>query len=126
MPSVIEQAVALLIEKSISAVESATTFLKAEIPDVVHQLLLYNLVKSVTLVAMILILQIVCGCIAYKCEKRYLQSRGYRDGFYWFLYIVLLICTLPFLVLNILESLQIWLAPKVWLIEYAASLFKGH
>jgi len=42
----LQQAVAELIEKSLSMLQTGADFMAAEIPDVVHQLLMWHMVKA--------------------------------------------------------------------------------
>ena len=103
-------------------------FLVAEIPDVIHQLLVWNLVKSVVIAALCLA-GIVGIYLVIRFIYKKVEESDYRDHSTTVLLGVLLggLGGVPW-VLGIshhtLNALQIWLAPKVWLIEYAAKLVK--
>jgi hypothetical protein len=133
------KALALLIDKVSSGIDQATSFLAAQIPDVIHQLLVYNLVVSALLCGFSLVVAIVLPVIWWKIkvwafsEKN--QSRyGMKDGvqvcfglstFFGSIAEVAFVNAF----FNHFDWLEIWLAPKIWLIQYAANLVKtatGH
>ena len=139
----LQKAVAVMIEKAISGVEAATNFLAAEIPDVVHQLLMWHMVKSAVVCA-IGVMLIPCSVLILKWAFKdpvldEENSNKYRKAYKATVVYdtdgkvtpsVVPVCTVSafpviigFCMLNI-EWLQIWIAPKVWLIEYAAKLVK--
>ena len=115
----LSEALVELISLSVSGVE----FLVSEIPDVLHQLLIWE--------ATISVISMVCWvilCIAiYKFNRwqiGYLtKNKKFNDPnvmaniFQGFLII-------PLTGLFDLTFLKIWIAPKVFLIEYAAQLVK--
>ena len=121
MEKVLEESVASLINKSISGIESATNFLVAEIPDVIHQLLLWNFTKSV--ISFVFFISIFLGVIWGNIK---LWEWGKKQGTYSHIEIgivsVFLVC-FNFALLDI-TWLKIWIAPKIWLLEYAAKLVK--
>ena len=116
-----------MIEKSMSGLEAATDFLSAEIPDVIHQLLMWHAARSALLCALGVVVLIVWAVAEVKAWK-WVTDPDCPAYDPWFAYGFLgtVIVRLPLtvavsLTIN-LTWLQIWLAPKVWLIEYAASL----
>lgn len=131
--STINEAVALLIEKAISGIDASVSFLQAEIPDVVHQLLLWQLVyHAVTCFIGVALLAGSFFWLKFQwkywttpveyhgiMKERWKQSEG---SFIANIFILLPL-TWGLCLLN-LTWLQIWIAPKVYLIEYAATLFK--
>ena len=128
MNETLQKAVAVMIEKAVSGVDTAMNFLVAEIPDVIHQLLVWNLVKSVvTVVACLAVLFGIYLVVRFINKKA--EESEHSDHFPTVIEGVLLggLGGVP-CVLGIshytLNALQIWLAPKVWLIEYAAKLVK--
>lgn len=140
----LNQALTKLIEASLAAMDSAATFLQAEIPEVIHQLLLwhltYHLIMFVTGLAIIASLIYVWG--KYSGRGRVLEEgSNYRDSKYSFtlthdergdigahmigsVFITSVISGVVIDTFFNLEWLQILIAPKVWLIEYAAQLVK--
>lgn len=118
----LQEAVVFLIEKSLKAVEAGETFLAAELPDVVNQLLLWHMVESGTYAFLAIILAILALLIDIKLYKKLKDD---FDG----LILYLLVGSVPriwiwLLILNMfnLTWIKIWIAPKIFLIEYAAKL----
>ena len=150
-----------LLQKASNGIDAAVSFSQAQIPDVVHQLLLWNMVDSLikTLIA-ILTIPLVFWFMKKQCQRveigkigneGYSWEKGnpkYRPTMVWDskgdinLLIMLLVGVLTLWVLlsllvtsgieitsivvffNYFDWLKIWLAPKLYLIEYAASLVK--
>lgn len=122
----LQSALSEMINKAMNGVDSSVDFLSAEIPDVIHQLLLWYGVSS----AIYAILGIVCVLVMLKIDVAIygkIKDSWIRDdiamiygAFGSFLRLVYII---PICFINI-EWLQIWIAPKIWLIEYAANLVK--
>lgn len=147
-----QEALTEIIKKASGGIDASMSFLSREIPDVVQQLLLWNVVKSGFLFAIGLML--LCAAVVLwrakigmsKSEAR----EAYKNGEPWTRFggygsvtsieydaimalpeygknripaAALMILGLIWLTSN-LGWLQIILAPKIWLIEYAASLAK--
>jgi hypothetical protein len=118
-------ALATLITQATQGVEAGVSFLQAELPEVVEQLLMWHF--TVNLISFIgACVVTLAACIAMipliKCIKAV-------DSYWVFETAVatvigyLLIVLITIKTYN-LEWLQIWLAPKVWLLEYSATLIK--
>lgn len=131
--STINEAVALLIEKAISGIDASVSFLQAEIPDVVHQLLLWQLVSNAA-TCFIGVALLVGSVFWLNYQWKYwstpIEYHGRRverwegsSGAFIANIFILLPITWGLCLLN-LTWLQILIAPKVYLIEYAATLFK--
>lgn len=122
----LQKAVAELIQKSIVAVQEGSVFLAAEIPDVVYQLLLWHGVLNLMMFSLGMILLIGFIIVDYNVGKWIWKSHKESD---WFYYLVpgslfRLLYVIPSIALLNLTWLQIWIAPKIFLIEYAAKLIK--
>lgn len=134
---------AALIEKALSGIDQATGFLQAEIPDYVYQLLLWKGVES--FITFILCLVVTGSWIFYGIVKPikmiskdlkdreqnfFVSAHAYNNGkvevdFSALLLLLNVFILFPLLgLINNLEWLQIWIAPEVWLVEYAATLVK--
>ncbi|URR14345.1 hypothetical protein LT980_07065 [Citrobacter portucalensis] len=130
-----------LLQKAVGGIDAAVSFSQAQIPDIVHQLLVWNFVSSA--LAMIVGLVISCGMplIARSILIRYGkakvkdetwvidQSLDYTKSMSCPAFIALLFCSVAFIisvlvVINSMDWLKIWLTPKLYLLEYAASLIK--
>ncbi|HFT9412923.1 TPA: hypothetical protein ACGS6Z_004274 [Escherichia coli] len=138
-----------LLKKASDGIDSAIAFSQAQIPDVVHQLLVWNMVDSLikTLIAISTIPLVFWfmkkqyqkveigifdneGWSWEKGNPKYKptmiwESNGRLSGFVlplvavfilWFSFIISVVANMTWL--------KIWLAPKLYLIEYAASLIK--
>lgn len=128
MNETLQKAVALMIEKAVAGVDTATSFLTAEVPDVIHQLVLWHMAKNAAIVITCLF---ILSAFAWALLKMYRweKKKEYRGD-------------LPvtealgvfggtgsvFSLFHLFDSsitlLKLWIAPKVWLLEYAGSLLK--
>lgn len=130
----LQQAVATMIQQALDAFSKGASFMAAEIPEVVHQLLLWHAVRSAAMTALGVLILVVFVITSYYQFKWWLAkdpdskynerriSTGYGPAA-----LFNLIWSLPIaFAVNIMNLtwLQIWLAPKVWLIEYAARMLK--
>lgn len=143
LSNTLQTGAAALIEKALSGIDQATGFLQAEIPEYVYQLLLWKGVES--FITFILCLVVTGLWIFYGIVKPIkMISKGLKDceeNFFVsthnyhkdkvevdfsalsLLLNVFILFPLMGFIKN-LEWLQIWIAPKVWLVEYAATLVK--
>ena len=115
----LSEALVELISLSVSGVE----FLVSEIPDVLHQLLIWKAtVSAISMLCWVLL------CIAiYKFNSwqiRYLTKNKKFDDPNVMANIFQSFLIIPLIGLFDLNFLQIWIAPKVFLIEYAAQMVK--
>lgn len=129
MEPTLQASLAAIITKATDGITEGINFLSVQIPDVLHQLLVYKF--TVSLVENILsgIFILTMGIIAFLTYKIAVKAIDRTEGFSLFLWIISLLFTvLPSILCSRfnLVWLQIWLSPKLYLIEYAASLVKGH
>lgn len=127
---------ATLINKTIAGVDAASGFLQEQIPDVIHQLLMWKMVEALFTAAILLISIAVVGTLLYKfylvaSEKMKINKLNDDHMVVTIISAILYMIfgAIPSLIIfyqNVNTALQIWIAPKVWLIEYAASLVKGN
>lgn len=127
----LQQAVSALITQSLSLFNQGVSFLSTELPDAVQQLLMWKATES--FISMLFSLCLLIGWILLdiKCFKVIKNMKGIweRDDPGWFLYfgvgsfvrlfLIWIICAFASI-----TWLQIWIAPKVYLIEYAAKFLK--
>lgn len=116
-----------LIQKASNGIDGAVAFSQAQIPDVVHQLLMWNFTTSILYSAICISLFSGLQYLSFKIFK-YLRKEWEGDDFAEYPEMMLLLILyaltfIPLLWVN-LDWLKIWLAPKLYLIEYAASLVK--
>lgn len=122
-------AVANIINKVAAGAEAATEFVIAETPDVIQQLLMWNMVER--FLCFIIGVLILCSMIIgfSKCVIPTLKEKwAYDEGEAFIIAAVAAIgSVVPAIVgcaLINLDWLKIWIAPKVWLLEYASQLVK--
>ncbi|CAH9015585.1 putative TMhelix containing protein [Vibrio phage 466E53-1] len=130
----LQGAVAQILERAISGIDSSIDFMQAELPDVIEQLLLWYAVSNV-------IYTLLGLFILYASYWFIKKPKPTEDNWLWYWIeregrhgltaeCVFGIFTLfPgicgfILSTNIMKSIQIWVAPKIWLMEYAANLVK--
>ena len=130
-----------IIQKASSGIDASVSFLSSEIPDVISQLLLWSITASSVGMALSAIVIAISVSMIVWMMKLYGRGRDtgkpnwVHDGDRYnalrervipvscVLFICLVVGPIVFVV-NLMEVLKIWLAPKIWLIEYAASLAK--
>jgi hypothetical protein len=130
MSNNIENAVVTLINKAVQGMETATEFLVAEIPDVIQQLLMWHFAKYLILWLFFLLLIPLSIYVIFKVFKDYKVKVSWACDDYGMSPIAIVLTLLfgGLLVVSFsqifirIDWLMIWLAPKVWLIEYAAKL----
>ncbi len=126
----LQKALSELVQKSINGIDTTTSFIEAELPDYIYQLLMWHSISQLIYFVFGLSLLLSAAAVLrwlVPAQQRWIDSgREYGDrGLSYILTGVILIFLLALgsCYLNI-EWLKIWIAPKVWLIEYAAGLIK--
>jgi hypothetical protein len=126
----LEQALAEILTKSMQGIEKGVDFLSAQLPDVIEQLLLWKMWESIIgnltlwifafFVPLILLLSNVSKALSTLSEERFDKHVLFSliSGI-WILFGSLVLTKN-----SDLEWLQILIAPKIYLIEYAAQLIK--
>ncbi|AVH85320.1 hypothetical protein RsoM2USA_392 [Ralstonia phage RsoM2USA] len=139
-----------LIEKTGSAIETGVNFLSEQIPDVLRQLLMYNLIVSVAWFTVGV--AIVCFGLwiikssfkaTDKMHAEYAKALSEweeksRDKFAGRMpereeEFLLPMCVFAAIIIVVgmsvmafhMDWLKIWIAPKIYLLEYAADLYKN-
>lgn len=116
-----------LLQKASNGIDAAMSFSQAQIPDVIHQLLVWNFAVSIIFSLMGVVLFIAIQYGVWRGIK-YLRKQWKGDDFIEHPEVILMAMiwtlTLSPLAWIDLVWLKIWLAPKLYLIEYAASLVK--
>lgn len=128
-----QQALVAILNKTMSGIEAGASFLQAELPDVIHQLLYWKLASSLLamLIGIIVIFaywRLIRSFTKSERGSALKDSWGEPTGFA-FAGLVIGGCASAFSLIVIMcdgfTAMQIALAPKVYLIEYAASLAKS-
>ncbi len=130
----LQQALTAILNKTMQGVDAGVSFLSSELPDVLHQLLLFKLVySSVQMVIFIgLVAAFAWSAMAYsKTENKTFKEKigsSEMPTFPVVLYFMIgsLVCVVFVIAIffDLETIIKIWLAPKIYLIEYAASLAK--
>nr|DAY73724.1 MAG TPA: hypothetical protein [Caudoviricetes sp.] len=151
-----------MVNVTIQTMNDVVEFGKQQIPEVIHQLLMWKAVESFLGFAMNVVLIIIAILLMTRwgkkvgtsmAEKRKKAQKDYQEGAQWTRYgsgtavtsvsydffmggsmlvrwVVVFIGGMLFIssvsaALHSLDWLKIWIAPKVYLIEYAATLVKS-
>lgn len=130
----LRDALASAITKATAGVGSAIDFLSGQIPDVIHQLLLWEFAKSFlwfAVAAVVFLLCLVSLITGLKNNKSWLWEDAYwkpskRTISPTILIPILSGCAGFAGMFTHLTWLQIWIAPKIFLIEYMAAVVKNH
>lgn len=113
-----------ILEKALASLDTAVDFLSGQIPIVVHEVLVWNLVYNLVLFVVAMTILVVVPLLWWK--KRESMMEYCDDGFNFTLLSAVIFAVpamIVFACMN-LEWLKIWLAPRLWLVEYAANLVK--
>ena len=134
MNNQLQQAMVEIINKTVNSMDSSVNFMEAQLPDVIKQVLMFHIINGVVfgLIGIIcIVLPIVIIIKAAKKKKEGFWYKKYfgklvltRQGVATFATLSCIavygICTVG----SLMTALQIWVAPKLWLMEYAANLVK--
>lgn len=126
MSEELQNAIQQLITKTLDGVDTSVAFLNAELPDYVYQLLLWYGVYNFLITVIFTIILCVAWYLPYKSRGAMLaMGMNWKNGPGWQVtWIFSVFISVPCVIEMNLIWLQIWIAPKVWLIEYASSLVK--
>lgn len=126
--SEVDKALAEVIQRAVQGMDSAVQFLSTEIPDVLHQLLLWKFTESL-LYFVFGVLQLVLGsCAVYKwaryCLAKYSETRNidWQAGAIFPSFVAMVVLLIVMVHTVNITWVQILVAPKVYLIEYASRL----
>ncbi|HBK4607569.1 hypothetical protein ACTVM3_07585 [Serratia nematodiphila] len=132
-----------LLQKASAGIDAAVSFSQAQIPDVVHQLLLWNFTRSIVMSILCLIsipfaVWFLKKQFTRKKIGEFVKFGEKKEQYQWTLVFdseggaspaIMILAFFGLLYVSFVGSvllnmtwLKIWLAPKLYLIEYAASL----
>lgn len=133
----LQAALAEMLGKANAGIDAGASFLQAQLPDVIQQLLMWkaaiSIVTSLAAVALVVLWLVVFARLLHLAkakEAAWAKSKDWlhQSDAYFPLGISALIsgvfATIIASSLFSMDWLQIWIAPKIYLIEYAASLAK--
>lgn len=140
----LQEELARFVEKSVAGIEGGVSFLTAEIPDTINQLLVWHMMESAITSVIAVVITLLMSYITYKNvgvgelikrndnghvyenHKTTLTHDKYGDVAPWIPTLMF-----PFLFIMVALSyvnltwLKVLVAPKVYLLEYAAKLVGG-
>lgn len=109
---------------AIDKAKEGADFLAGQIPDVVQQLLKWNLTMHIFYG----VLWLVLVAAIYKAQRFFFPKlQEEEEGLGW-VTLAGVPVQMAFFALSVghwMDAAQIWIAPKVWLLEYAAHLVKA-
>lgn len=138
----LQQALAAILNKTMTGVDAGVSFLSAEIPDAIHQLLMWKMIESMLFFVLgIIVICLTMVFIRSQYRRAVEKTDSYGSSYYVptmvfdnrgdvspGCIIFAVIATVGMLtggaLISGLSWLQILIAPKIYLIEYAASLAK--
>ncbi len=125
MNEALEKALTELLTKSTEGIDQAASFLSAEIPKVIQQLLMWHGVYNAILCFFGIVLFFILIYANYRQVKWVIKEEFYNEEEAPLL-MVNILQAIPFAIICIeminIQWLKIWIAPKAWLIDYAATL----
>ncbi len=130
----LQNSVVEILNRAISGIDSSVAFMQAELPDVINQLLMwYGLKNSIVGLIGGLILYLCYksikkpekGCTNWMWDWCQVESIHKESSNAWFaIFIIFPIFFGSVMLSHLMDTIQIWIAPKIWLMEYAASIVK--
>ncbi|MHC4607862.1 MAG: hypothetical protein ACYTAF_13195 [Planctomycetota bacterium] len=120
----LQEALTELITKSLSGIDTAKEFFSAEIPDVISQLLVWHGVYNFILFLCGAVLLSVFIFLNYRQYKWWKKKGDISDHPEILANLLQIFPVMGIHYLLNFEWLQIWVAPKVWLLEYASKIVR--
>lgn len=131
----LEKALIVLIDKAVVGLDESVDFLSAEIPATIGQLLMWYGVSSLVYALIglgMLYLSYLAAKKPKEGKKNWMWDYNERKEVHEFsdlapfgiLLVLPAVIGLSGAVTHFMEALKIWIAPNVWLMEYAATLSK--
>lgn len=115
----LQNAVATLIEKTTTGLDGATALLESELPLFIQELLMWHVVRS----GLYCVFGVILFIVAHKTGSISMRSQWEEPSWNNLgLFAVCVLSAILGIVFFNIEWLHIWLAPKVWLVDYAVSL----
>lgn len=125
-----EEVLARFLNGVMDTAEKLNDFAQSELPDVVQQALAWHFAYSIIMSSLGILIILAYISLMLWAKKKHDASKDYsvREG--WLMFIIFggmiagaFTLMISAAIIN-LQWLKIWIAPKLWLIEYAAKLVK--
>ena len=118
-----EAVLADIIKKTATTAEAAGSFVLSEIPEIVNQLLVWKFWVAMTWSVVSFAVFIIANIYGFKYLIKGIKEHDHDIGFLGTIILIPNFLTiLPVTIINTGIWMQIWLAPKIYLIEYASKL----
>ena len=118
----LQKALSEIINKTLKGVDAGVSFLQQELPEVIQQLLIWHAVESALLCLTLFLASLLC---AWGAKKIWVFGKAEGCGAEGFALIPGAIgVAFAAFAINTTTWLKILIAPKLYLVEYAASLIK--
>lgn len=123
----LQDAIATVINRSLAGLDTATSFVKGQLPDIISQLLTWTIALNITTMVLWLILLLITILYSRRLKKRGIQVIGKNSPTVGGVILVLLsfvtLCVLSLAVIPaIIETVKVIFAPKLFLIDYVKDL----
>jgi hypothetical protein len=129
----VQDAISQILLNGLDAAKNGAEWLKGQIPDVIQQFLYWNAAKDAVYIVMGIFLFILGIYLSSKIKKEYLKmhslSEYYNDSAVfgtWFVLLLGIFIGTIMVITNSLDIIEIFIAPKVYLLEYATRLLASH
>ena len=118
----LQKALGELLSKANNGIDAASGFLVVELPEVIQQLLVWHSLKSCIYGVLFTFVLATSVYGLYRAIKACAVNADYFPGVLAGLVSSSVCALITFKFFSV--ALMIWVAPKVWLLEYAAQLTK--
>lgn len=136
MENNLEKALSELVLRAAEGMDKSVEFMSDQLPEVIEQAMVWYAVKSIiySIVGMFIVFIAIYAPYRFHKWNTYIWPKQNNKNYTWVanydmepVYIIAPFLLIPFIIgmhMLSLEWLQIWIAPKLWLIEYASTLVK--
>lgn len=119
-----QQVLVTLLEKAVAGIDAAVSFSQAQIPDVINQLLVYKVWDYGLTISLYLAVIVTCIWIFKKSKKSFEENN--EVGLLGMIVSLILAVMLGLVAFSEAKDLiMLIVAPKLYLIQYAADLMGG-
>lgn len=114
-----------MVDVTVKTMSDVVEFGKQQIPEVIHQLLMWNALKASLWVIVSVVFSIFICTVVNRAKPGLNESESGLGTFIQFFgWLIAMGVGGSVFMVNLLQAAYILIAPKVWLIEYAAEFIK--
>ncbi len=114
-----------MIDVTVQSVSDVVEFGKQQIPEVIHQLLMWKAFEAIIWVVIAIVFSVFLCTYVNRVKPRLNEAEyGFGTFVQMFGWLVAIIVGGVVFINNLMAAAYILIAPKVWLIEYAAQVLK--